>query len=129
MPIEFIEIALPEDLASLEPTSDQWREGFAELLNNDLNEVGDVRSVFIAALDLDLRDDRETQDSVQVDYVEVEGCIVKVHYSAEFSAYYGCDDMNSYREENETVSGEIRGNVVEFPAHESPPERYPNDEL
>lgn len=129
MPTECVDIKLPDDLASLDPSSEQWRKGFADLLNADLNEVDGVRSLFIGALDLDLQDDREVLDMVQVDKVEVGGGTVTVHYSAEFSAYFGCDDMNTWREEHEMVEGEIRGCFVSFPVHESPPERYPSEEL
>lgn len=103
----------------------------------DLNEYvegfihDDGSGMLGAALDFgaDLADDsRITLSAIQVEDVAVMGDLISVECSVEYSAYYGCDDMDGAFEGEATATGRREGAEWVFPVYVRPI-RYPNEEL
>lgn len=93
-------------------------EGLAEWVRNNPD-------LFSSAMDLDASqfDDRATVHEVTITEVEIDDESVAIHYEYEFSAYYGCRDMNHEGTSDEDVIvGTRQGNMIEFEKF-TPPER------
>lgn len=72
---------------------------------------------FWPAMDLDASryDDRASLDDVNITGIVITNTTVEIQYEYEYSAYYGCRDMN-YTEiaPEDTIVGERLGNVLTF---------------
>lgn len=92
--------------------------------------VRDNPDLFSGAMDLDASqiDDRATVHDVTITDVEVDKESVAIHYEYDFSAYYGCRDMNYAGTSDEDVIVGVRnGSTLEFEKF-IPPERRSTDE-
>ncbi len=87
--------------------------------------VRDNPDLFSSAMDLDASqiDDRATVHEVTITDVEIDEESIVIHYEYEFSAYYGCRDMNYEGvSDEEVIVGARQGNTIEFQKF-TPPER------
>jgi hypothetical protein len=92
--------------------------------------VRDNPDLFSDAMDLDASqiDDRATVHRVTITDVEVDAKNVTIDYEYEFSAYYGCRDMNyAGTSDGDTIVGVRHANTMEFDKF-TPPERRSTDE-
>lgn len=86
--------------------------------------------LFSAAMDLDASrlDDRATAHEVTITDVEVDDETVAIHYEYDFSAYYGCSNMNyAGTSDEDVIIGMRQGNTLAFDKF-IPPERRSTDE-
>jgi len=87
-------------------------------------------SLFSEAMDLDASqfDDRATVDKVSISDVTVDGETVVIQYEYDYSAYYGCRDMNhANTSDEEIIVGTRQGNILSFERFK-PRERRSTDE-
>ena len=81
--------------------------------NDKLAEwIQDNSELFWSAMDLDVsqHDDRATIDDVTITEVKIDEKTVVIHYEYEYSAYYGCRDMNySDTAEENVIFGQRQG--------------------
>lgn len=85
---------------------------------------------FWPAMDLDAsqHDDRANVDEVNITEVEIDERTVAIHYDYEYSAYYGCRDVNySDTTDEEVIVGQRQGNTLLFEKFK-PRERRSSDE-
>jgi hypothetical protein len=107
--------------------TDDLQDYFSQFVTND---SGDVGGSLVAALDLDVPDDRATVDDVSVEDVELhEDGSVTVHYTVQYSAYHGCRDMNYADDDLRAVTGVRDGGDWVFTVYVSPERLAPNEEL
>lgn len=81
--------------------------GIKDYLEENLDEIW-------GALDLELEDDRADVDEVTVDEIELFEDAVHIHYCVQYSAYYGCKDMNYVDDDVRCVSGARTGLIIVF---------------
>ena len=86
---------------------------------------------FGSVLDLEVEelDDRAQVENISVKDVNADGDDVSITYELEFSAYYGCKDMDYSDTDERVVRGWCEGDHWVFSKHVATPRRYPNDEL
>ena len=101
-------------------------EYFSRLTQND---DGDVDGPLVPALDLDLEDKRASVHSIEIEDVEAQGDMIYINYTIEFSAYYGCADMDYADADSRHIRGIRRDNHWSFEQHVSPEPLAPNEEL
>ena len=86
--------------------------------DNDLEKwIHDNFELFYPSLDLDtsLYDDRAHLDKVNLIDIEIDIDSVTIHYEYEYSAYYGCKNMDSSgTSEEELIVGERKDNTLIF---------------
>lgn len=73
--------------------------------------------LFSEGMDLDVSqlDDRATVDDISITDVEICGETVVIHYEYDFSAYYGCRDMNyADTSDGDVIVGTRKGNILLF---------------
>ncbi|OFU98045.1 MULTISPECIES: hypothetical protein [Stenotrophomonas] len=101
-------------------TDDQVREWLAENVED-----------WEAALDLEVEyvDDRAVYQWHQIDDIDVVGGQVRVQYTVEYDAYYGCKDMDSSGEDERDITGQWRDGEVVFQTFVQPERSVPDDEL
>lgn len=97
----------------------------AEIEDYFRDNINDLRS----AMNLELDDDRAGIDHIEVEHFWLSNDSVHIDYKIEYSAYYGCEDMNYSNEDQRAVSGRRNGCVFEFDIFVPPPERSTLDEL
>jgi len=86
--------------------------------------------LFSEAMDLDASqlDDRATVHEVTITDVEVDEETVAIHYEYDFSAYYGCRDLNyAGTSDEDVIVGARQGNTLTFERF-IPPVRRSTDE-
>ena len=66
------------------------------------------------AFNLELNDDRASVDEVVIDEVEIFDDTLIVHYRVDFSAYYGCRDMNYSDYDVRYIEVRRKDRVLEF---------------
>jgi len=81
------------------------------------------------AFDLELDDDRAQVDEVSIENLELSKDRVDIEYLVEYSAYYGCRDMNYADEDQRVVSGIRDGRRFEFEIFVPPPRRSTYEEF
>ncbi len=93
---------------------------FQDLIESDLS----------SAIDFGVRefDERAQLDSIECTDVLVNGDEVLLTYQVEFSAYYGCSDMDYCDTDERTVRGRKDGNEWVFPVYVAPPSRTTDEE-
>ena len=87
---------------------DYFRENFDDLMS---------------ALDLELDDDRAQIDEIGIESFELSEDSVRIEYVIQYSAYYGCDDMNYEDEDQRVVTGRRSRRNFEFDVFMPPPPR------
>ena len=90
---------------------------------------GELHGPMLAALDLDLDDDRAVVDDIEIELVEASGDDIHVSYIVSLSAYHGCSDANYADDDHRMISGTRRGSQWVFDRHVSPERLAPNEEL
>ena len=115
-----IRIPIPQDLEE-----DALKAYFQQKINSGSGVAGKL----IAALDLDLDDDRATVDEVEIEEVACFEDEVVIQYTVNFSAYYGCSDQDYADEDCRTVTGQRYEDCWVFQIHISPEPRSTRDEF
>lgn len=95
-----------------------------------LDDPDDMRERFYAAIDelacamdLSVDDERGELGDISISHVCVEGDRVHISYQYDWSAYYGCSDMNVYEEEEGCISGRLVDGFWVFERHVPPAKR------
>ena len=88
-----------------------------------------IKEELYPALDLELEDDRAQVDDVDFEAVVVTDDSVQIEYTVQYSAYYGCKDMDYADDDQRTVFGTRNGRIFEFDKFIPPPRRSTADEL
>jgi len=81
------------------------------------------------ALDLELEDDRAQINEIEIENFELFDDVVHIEYVIQYSAYYGCKDMDYADEDQRLVSGRRNGRSFEFEVFVPPPSRSTIDEF
>ncbi|MDZ4126643.1 MAG: hypothetical protein U1E02_21070, partial [Hydrogenophaga sp.] len=69
------------------------------------------------AMDLSVDDERGELGDVNISDVRIDGDRVHISYGYEWTAYYGCSDMNVYQEEEGYFSGRLVDGFWVFEKH------------
>lgn len=113
-----IKIAIPHEFLNL-------KGFFGNLINDD---IGDLCGELVPALDLDLQDERANVDDVAIIGAEVKGDVVQVYYYVDYSAHFGCRDMNYSERDRRTLTGKVDRDQFVFEKH-ARAERSTHDEF
>ena len=83
------------------------------------------------AMDLEVQDldDRATLDNVEIEAVTIDGGQVTVDYRVDYSAYYGCRDLNYGDDDDRSIEGRRTGDRIEFDEFVAPERRSTHDEF
>lgn len=121
-------VDIPSGFESEDEDADEVDLGnlFTELIKD---RDGELHGPMLAALDLDLEDDRAVVDDIEIELVEVIGNDIHVSYIVSLSAYHGCSDANYADDDHRMISGTRRGSQWVFDKHVSPEALAPNEEL
>ncbi|PWK38679.1 hypothetical protein [Cupriavidus plantarum] len=93
------------------------------------DEIGSLYGELVPALDLDVGDERATIDDIEVDDVEVHGDKIIVYYTIQYSAHYGCSDIDYAEDDQRKITGVRDGENWVFDWYVSPERLAPNEEL
>lgn len=94
--------------------------------------VRDNPDLFSGAMDLDVSqfNDRATVQDVTITEVEIDEESVAINYEYNFSAYYGCRDMNhDGTSDEDVIVGVKNGATLEFEKFIPPERRSTNEEF
>lgn len=80
------------------------------------------------AMDLELEDDRAQVDEIGIENFEMSDDSVHIEYEIQYSAYYGCKDINYADVDQRVVSGRRNGRSFEFNVFVPPPRRSTYEE-
>ena len=97
---------------------DQIEEYFRE-------NIDELRS----ALDLEIQDDRAQVDEIEIEIFQLTEDSLHIEYVVQYSAYYGCKDMDYADEDQRVVSGRREGSLFEFDVFVPPPRRSTFEEF
>lgn len=102
-----LQISIPApDLSEYEDEDDFDEESRRAMWIEHANDhIDDLQGAF----DMQVNEPRANIDEVAVNYVEVDGDEVVVHFEFEYSAYYGCKDMDGSDSDTGFVNGKIVG--------------------
>lgn len=81
------------------------------------------------AMDLELEDDRAQIDEIEIENFVLFDDVVHIEYGIQYSAYYGCKDMDYANEDQRMVSGRRNGRSFEFEVFVPPPRRSTFEEF
>lgn len=81
------------------------------------------------ALDLEIQDDRAQVDEIEIEIFQLTEDSLHIEYVVQYSAYYGCKDMDYADEDQRVVSGRRDGNLFEFDVFVPPPRRSTFEEF
>ncbi len=83
----------------------------------------------LPALDLEVGDDRAVVDNVDIEIFQLSEDRVDIQYIVEYSAYYGCSDMDYSNEDQRVISGTRNGRKFQFEIFITPPKRSTYEEF
>lgn len=96
----------------------------ADYISNNMHEYSDALDKSASE-----HDDRAEVDEIIVTNVELEEDSVFIYYDVEFSAYYGCRDMNYSDTDEREICGTRKGRVFTFEKYIPPPKRTTFEEF
>ena len=80
-------------------------------------------------LEVDDSDDRAQLNEVTVTQITLRPDSIDIEFDVEYSAYYGCKDMDYSDEDSRSIAGYRKGNTFTFDKFIAPPKRTTYEEF